>query len=134
MQQRGVAVEVCSWCPWDEFPGFLHDKVDIVLQPSLTESHNLIGIEALLAGCPVVGSRSLRYLPQQWLIDPEDPRAISAKIQEVSGDPTSRELARKLGQSESKRCNDAFIAYVQRLTQEPEPKRSKLRLKRELAA
>jgi hypothetical protein len=116
LESHGVSVQVVDWVPWGDYPRFIADNVDLLIHPTLTESHNLVGIEHLLCGVPVVGSPAMRYLPKGWRRDPEKPGDIAesadyilASLREHSPD------ARRYGEKEATRCNEAFSNALNQL-------------------
>lgn len=65
------------------------DGIDIYLQPSLTEGVPRSLIEAMSRGCPAVASNVggiPELLPPEYLIEPEDSKALAATIEKLAGD------------------------------------------------
>jgi hypothetical protein len=71
--------DAVPWMETEQWLWFLRDEVSIVLQPSMSDSFNYVGTDALSVGRPVVGSRAIRYLPNAWQVDdPNDPADLAA--------------------------------------------------------
>lgn len=59
------------------FRDYFRNSVSVLLNPSLTDAFQYVGMDALIQGCPVVGSQTIRYLPREWQADPNDPYDIA---------------------------------------------------------
>ncbi len=71
-------------------------SLDILLVPSTREAFGLVAAEGMLAGLPVVASRSgalpefVREGETGLLVEPEDPASLAAAIAALAGDPELR--------------------------------------------
>ena len=87
----------------DVFHPFLLDQVDVLLHPSLLESHPMAIIEAMALGIPVVGGIdsggvpfTLNHGEAGLLVDVRSPEAIAKALIKVYQDPhTARSFAKK---------------------------------------
>ena len=59
------------------FRKYLRDSVSVVLNSTMTEATQYVGLDALSQGRPVVGSPAIWYLPKSWMADPNDPADIA---------------------------------------------------------
>jgi glycosyltransferase involved in cell wall biosynthesis len=59
------------WQPWEEFIETLK-TMDLLLQPSYTESFNMITADGILVGVPSVVSRAIAWAPEDWKADSDD--------------------------------------------------------------
>ena len=98
--------------PRAEWLDFLQGA-DLVLQVSHSESFNYVGIEALCSGVPVIGSPSLRYLPEDWQADPDDMDDIADKARAALGDTGARLRAAVIGHEFADKMDAAFIERLQ---------------------
>ncbi len=73
----GLEYRIHPWQPWAEFLEHTQEAVDVGLQVSFTESFNYVAIEQMLCGKPVIGSPAIRYLPEAWQANPDDPDEIA---------------------------------------------------------
>jgi len=112
----GLDADVRLWQPWSAYLRTVASDVDIGMQASFTESFNFVALDHLYFGKPVVGSPAVRYLPQQWQADPDDPMDISEKVLDSLDDYAARTRdATRVSRTVAKECNAAFIAAVERL-------------------
>ncbi|MEA2155988.1 MAG: hypothetical protein QOE11_2128 [Solirubrobacteraceae bacterium] len=106
LRERGRAlgilddVRLLDWVSGPELEG-LYALADVFVFPSLHEGFGLPVIEAMRRGVPVACS-DRSSLPEvagtaALLFDPEDPRAITAAIERVLGDPAEAARLRRAG-------------------------------------
>jgi glycosyltransferase involved in cell wall biosynthesis len=88
---------------WQSDPQAWLPSFDVFAMPSLFEGFPRAGVEAMLAGLPVVGSR-VDGIPEGivdgetgLLVPPEDPEAIAQALNALIGDPARREDMGELG-------------------------------------
>ncbi len=104
-----------------KFLGWRHDvsailhACDMVVVPSQAEPFGRVALEAMTAARPVVGTRA-GGLPDivadeetGWLVEPDNPAALSAAMTEALQDP---DLARQRGQAGRKRVAERFDITV----------------------
>ncbi len=72
--------------PSAQFRQFIRSSVSLVLDPSLSDAMQYVGLDALSQGRPVVGSQTIRYLPRQWQADPNDPADIARVAMQMLDD------------------------------------------------
>jgi glycosyltransferase involved in cell wall biosynthesis len=82
---------------------------DAFLFPSSTETLGLVLLEAMAAGCPVVGARRggipdiVTDGENGWLYDPEDPDSLTVAVSRLLGDETTRARLRQAARREAER-------------------------------
>jgi glycosyltransferase involved in cell wall biosynthesis len=82
---------------------------DAFLFPSSTETLGLVLLEAMAAGCPVVGARRggipdiVSDGENGWLYDPEDPDSLTVAVSRLLGDETTRARLRQAARTEAER-------------------------------
>jgi hypothetical protein len=87
-----------------EFRQFLSNDTDVLMSATLTDACQYTALDALLQGRPVVGSPALRYLPNDWQADPNDPAAIARAVLGILADyETASRIALQLATDISQR-------------------------------
>jgi hypothetical protein len=66
-----VTLVVHPWRYWDDFINLIGD-MDLLMQPSYTESFNMITADGILRGVPSVVSTAIRWAPNCWKADSDD--------------------------------------------------------------
>lgn len=64
------------WMEKDQFYKLLQERIDVLLQCSLTESFNIVAADAVLCGVPVISSGEVRWLSDVFHCDPTDSTSI----------------------------------------------------------
>lgn len=59
------------WQPWEEFIQTV-EKMDLMIQPSYTESFNMVTADGIVMGVPSVVSNAIRWAPNSWKADSDD--------------------------------------------------------------
>jgi glycosyltransferase involved in cell wall biosynthesis len=113
---EGVRASFVKWGDWQEYLQLIANTVDVGLQYSLTESFNLVALEHLALGKPVIGSHAIEYLPKKWKVNPQDP-AEGARVAEDIFDNLEEESARAVRTAKrvSKKCNETFLDNINTL-------------------
>jgi glycosyltransferase involved in cell wall biosynthesis len=64
---------------WQSWPVFLRlvRSMDLLLQPSYTESFSMVTADAIGQGVPVVGSDAIDWLPRRWIASNDDASSIA---------------------------------------------------------
>jgi glycosyltransferase involved in cell wall biosynthesis len=80
----------------DDMPGVIK-AMDIVVMPSLWESSGLLGMEALVAGVPVIGSnciglREVLADSPAIMVPPKDSKALAKAIAKEINSPSKKEF------------------------------------------
>jgi glycosyltransferase involved in cell wall biosynthesis len=106
-------VRFLDWVSGSELEG-LYALADVFVFPSLYEGFGLPVLEAMRRGLPVACS-DRSSLPEvagdaALLFDPEDPRAITAAIERVLGDPAEAQRLRDAGHAQAGRFSWAATA------------------------
>ncbi len=115
-QTLGLDYEWAEWSSWPRHIYGIRDEVDVGLQCSFSESFNYVALEHLLLGKPVIGSPAIRYLPDAWQVNPDDPRAIAECLRRMieSIDADSQQAA-ATGAETAKQQNRSFITVFSAL-------------------
>jgi len=75
-----------GWLPWAEFRRLVR-TMDLVLQPSYTESFNVVSADAVAEGVPVVVSDAIDWLPEWWQAKADEPLDIARVAERLLRDP-----------------------------------------------
>lgn len=67
-----------EWQQWDAFIRLVQ-SMDLLLQPSHTESFNMVTADGVKVGVPSVVSHAVRWAPHQWKADADDAVAVADK-------------------------------------------------------
>jgi hypothetical protein len=86
--------------PWSLWPDFVQlvGQMDLLLQPSYTESFNMVTADGVLMGVPSVVSPAIDWAPDTWKADSDDVSEIAS---------TGVRLLTKGNRGEGKQCLDA---------------------------
>jgi hypothetical protein len=115
----GLRYEVMPWGSWKEWNKAISGRVAVGMQASFSESFNYVALEHLIAGRPVVGSSAVRYLPDAWKADADDPEDIARVIRLVLDNyKEASEQAREVAEVVTARQNSAVLEQLDRITRE----------------
>lgn len=75
--------------PWHHWPRFTHliRSMDILMQPSFTETFNMVTADGAAEGIPSVVSEAIDWAPKSWLADVDDPSDIARVGKQLLGNP-----------------------------------------------
>jgi glycosyltransferase involved in cell wall biosynthesis len=113
----GLKYESLPYGSFDEWYRRLREQVSIVLQPSMSDSFNIVSIEAAGHGRPFVGSPTIPHTPPAWLVtDPNNPQEIAAVTERILDNyPAASAMARQLADEVLERNNKAYSEIIGRL-------------------
>lgn len=105
-----------GWCLWPDFVEKV-GSMDLLLQPSYTESFNMVTADGVLMGIPSVVSNAINWAPQEWKADSDNAMEIAA---------TGIQLLRFGNKGEGKRAihkhnKEAWYYWNKYLTACPQP-------------
>jgi glycosyltransferase involved in cell wall biosynthesis len=75
-----------GWLPWAEFRRLLR-TVHLVLQPSYTETFNVVSADAIAEGVPVVATDAIDWVPTWWQARADEPLDIGRVAERLLRDP-----------------------------------------------
>lgn len=84
----GLTVREIGWLSWPQFRALVR-QMDLVLQPSYTESFNVVSADAVAEGVPVVVSDAIDWLPRWWQARADEPLDISRVAGQLLRDPNA---------------------------------------------
>lgn len=67
----GFKLRLYDWADWSKFRNLLA-TMHLLLQPSYTESFNLVTADAVAVGVPTVVSPAIYWVPEYWKAEPDD--------------------------------------------------------------
>lgn len=113
----GLKYESLPYGDFDEWYRRLREQVSIVLQPSMSDSFNIVTVEAAAHGRPFVGSPTIPHTPDAWRVsDPNNPREIAEVTERIlDGYPAASAQARQLADEVTARNNKAYSEIIGRL-------------------
>ena len=91
-----------GWLPWAEFRRLLR-TIHLVLQPSYTETFNVVTADAIAEGVPVVATDAIDWVPSWWQAKADQPLDIARVAERLLRDPRAARDGRQ-----------ALELYVQR--------------------
>jgi glycosyltransferase involved in cell wall biosynthesis len=89
-----------GWLPWSGFRRLLR-TVDLVFQPSYTETFNVVTADAIAEGVPVVASDAIDWVPTWWQARADEPLDVARVAERLLRDPNA-----------SRQGREALQAYV----------------------
>lgn len=117
----GVHAELVKWSDRSSHEERL-SSYHIGLQSSFSESFNYVAIELMARGVPVVGSPAIRYLPQHWQANPDDPMEIADTIVKLAKDwENERLLARRVAEDVAETNAIAFKMQLTEILERSQP-------------
>jgi glycosyltransferase involved in cell wall biosynthesis len=72
----GMTLIQHAWCLWPDFIQIVGD-MDLLIQPSYTESFNMITADGILMGVPSVVSSAINWAPDEWKADSDNAMSIA---------------------------------------------------------
>jgi hypothetical protein len=97
------------WLPWASFRRTV-GAMDLTLQPSFTETFNLVTADSVAEGVPAVVSHAVEWVPEHWKANPDEVRDIARIGSALLAEPSSAEE----GLLALKRHVDAALAIWKR--------------------
>lgn len=86
--QPGVTLNLLTWATWPAFLRFI-ETLHLMLQPSYTESFNMVTADGVSRGVPTVVSDAIDWAPQNWISKMDDALMISRTGRALITDPHS---------------------------------------------
>ncbi len=65
-----------NWSYWDVFIKLI-SQMDLLLQPSYTESFNMVTADGISVGVPTVVSSAIHWAPRKWMAEVDSPEDIA---------------------------------------------------------
>jgi len=84
--QPNVTLKILTWTAWPEFLRFL-ETLHLMLQPSYTESFNMVTADGISRGVPSVVSDAIDWAPSNWITKMDDALAVSRTGRGLITDP-----------------------------------------------
>lgn len=82
----GVELKFFHWGNWPEFRRFIR-TMHLMLQPSYTETFNMVTADGVAEGVPSVVSHAIEWAPHHWKADVDDQIAIAQVGRRLLHDP-----------------------------------------------
>lgn len=113
----GLVYELLPYADFDGWYDRLRGQVSVVLQPSMSDSFNIVTAEAALHGRPFVGSATIDHTPGPWAVrNPNDPVEIADVTERILADyERESAAARSIGEALAERNNDRYFRLIRDL-------------------
>jgi hypothetical protein len=82
----GVALKIAPWQTWPEFRRFV-GSMHLLLQPSYTESFNMVTADGIAEGVPSVVSDAIDWAPRSWKAHFDEIDSIASVGENLLNDP-----------------------------------------------
>lgn len=118
LSAAGVPWVWSSMVQWEDYPMWIGLMTDVTLQPTMTESFGLVALEHMLVGRPCIGTRALRYLPEEWTVnDPDDVRGFANALDHLLTHPLDESAirAREIAEEVATDSEGRFAAMADRI-------------------
>ena len=79
------------WQTWANFRTFV-STMDVLIQPSYSETFSQVAADACAAGVPTVGGPAIEWLPPSWQANTDDATEIAERVRHVLLDPHASQL------------------------------------------
>lgn len=86
----GFKIRHMPWAPWHKFREFV-GTMHLNLQPSYTESFNMVVADSVYESVPAVVSEAICWTPHEWIANSDDALAIARTGIELLRDPCAGE-------------------------------------------
>jgi len=83
-----VTLKFLPWMDWPNFKRFI-GTMHVCMQPSYTETFNIVTADAASQGVPSVVSDAITWAPAEWKARVDDPQDIARKLVGILYDPAS---------------------------------------------
>ena len=110
LAQAHIPSSLIPWTTWQKSLEIIASYVDVGLQLSQSESFNLVSIEHMALGKPMIATPAIEYIPQEWQINPQNPRegvGVAKRILENYEEES--EKARIVALAVGTRCNEILL-------------------------
>lgn len=81
-----VILKELHWASWPEFKRMV-GSMNILMQPSYTETFNNVTADGITEGTPSVVGESIEWVPESWKAEPDDSSAVSGVARSLLFDP-----------------------------------------------
>jgi glycosyltransferase involved in cell wall biosynthesis len=110
LAQAHIPSSLIPWTTWQKSLEIIASYVDVGLQLSQSESFNLVSIEHMALGKPMIATPAIEYIPQEWQINPQNPREgvrVAKRILENYEEES--EKAKIVALAVGTRCNETLL-------------------------
>lgn len=81
-----ITLKNLQWASWPEFKRAI-GSMNILMQPSYTETFNNVTADGICEGTPSVVSESIEWAPESWKAEPDDSSAVAGVARRLLFDP-----------------------------------------------
>lgn len=87
LEDERVAMQPVDWVAPDQFPEYM-SRMHVHLQPSMTETFNVVTADAIMANVPIVVSRAIDWVDESCIVDSNLVTDYVKKMNFVMGEKT----------------------------------------------
>jgi len=110
LAQAHIPSSLIPWTTWEKSLEIIASYVDVGLQLSQSESFNLVSIEHMALGKPMIATPPIEYIPEEWQINPQNPREGVEVAKRILGNyEEESEKARIVALAVGTRCNEILL-------------------------
>jgi hypothetical protein len=84
----GVDLRISNWTEWPDFRRLI-GQMHLLLQPSYTESFNMVTADGICVGVPSVCSDAIDWVPKYWIAPSDDPVNVAETAIRVLHHPSA---------------------------------------------
>lgn len=85
---KGFTMKVTNWESWPQFHATVRN-MNLLLQPSFTESYNMCSADGVAEGVPSVTSEAIEWVPESWKANSDDALDIANHGIALLSDPAA---------------------------------------------
>ena len=100
-----------GWLSWTEFRRVLR-TINLVLQPSYTETFNVVSADAIAEGVPVVATDAIDWVPGWWQAKADEPLDIARVAERLLRDPRAPREGRAALATYVHRGVDTWLGFL----------------------
>jgi hypothetical protein len=110
-ENTGVTLIKHDWQYWDDFVELV-GRMDLLLQPSFTESFNMVTADGIHAGVPSVVGPAISWAPDDWKADPDNALDIASVGLGLLKNPNSNVRGFKALRRHNARAIEQWLAFL----------------------
>ena len=112
--ERGVELKVSDWEGWTEFRRTL-GEMDLLMQPSFTESFNNVTADGVAESVPSVVSAAIDWVPPTWIADADDAMHVADTAIGILHNPIAAVEGQRALRHHVEHGLRAWLAYLHRV-------------------
>ena len=106
-----LELKYANWRPWPQFKRLI-GSMNLLLQPSYTESFNVVCADGIAMGVPCVVSEAISWAPRSWKAEIDDVNDIARVGLALIGDPGAARTGFHALQTYIRAARNAWLEYL----------------------